>query len=91
MCRDWLERGEVSRRSAQAVCLLAVTVLIFEYGMIALFFATGPEPARSLSAAELVAPALFVLSRPAGILLGGLIGMRPGNQPTSAATRLGSS
>ena len=81
--------AKVSRRSAPgAVCLLAMTVLIFEYGMIALFFATGPEPARSLSMAELVGSALFVLSRPAGILLGGLIGMRPGIQPTSAVTRL---
>jgi hypothetical protein len=61
-----------------------MTLLIFEYGMIALFFATGPEPARSLSTAELVAPALFVLSRPAGILLGGLIGMRPGSSRLAA-------
>ena len=84
--------AKVSRRSAPgAVCLLAVTMLIFEYGMIALFFVAGPEPARSLSAPELVAPALFVLSRPAGILLGGLVGMRPGIQQASAATRLGSS
>jgi hypothetical protein len=84
--------ARASRRSAPgAVCLLAMTMLIFEYGMIAFFFVAGPEPGRSLSAAELVAPALFVLSRPAGILLGGLIGMRPGIQQASAATRLGSS
>ena len=71
--------AKVSRRSAPgAVCLLAMTILIFEYGMIALMFGTMPEPARSLTRAELVAPALFLLSRPVGILLGGLIGMRPG-------------
>ncbi len=84
--------AKASRRSAPgAVCLLAVTVLIFEYGMIALLFATMPAPARPLTTAELVGPALFVLSRPAGILLGGLIGMRPGTQPTSVVTRPGSS
>ncbi len=82
--------AKASRRSAPAaVCLLAMSLLIFEYGMIAFFFATA-TPARSLSSAELVAAALLVLSRPAGILLGGLIGMRPAVQTTSAATRLGS-
>ena len=70
--------AKVSRRSAPgAVCLLAMTILIFEYGMIALMLGTMPEPARPLTTAELVTPALFVLSRPAGILLGGLLGMRP--------------
>jgi hypothetical protein len=61
-----------------------MSLLIFEYGMIAFFFATA-TPARPLSSAELVAAALLVLSRPAGILLGGLIGMRPGihNAPTA--------
>lgn len=84
--------AKVSRRSAPgAVFLLAATLLIFEYGMIALFFSTGPAPARELSTAELVAAALFVLSRPAGILLGGLLGMRPAIDQASAVPRLGSS
>ena len=83
--------AKVSRRSAPgAVCLMAMSLLIFEYGMIAFFFATA-TPARPLSSAELVAAALLVLSRPAGILLGGLIGMRPAIQPANVATRLGSS
>ena len=70
--------AKASRRSAPAaVCLLAISILIIEYGMIALMLGTMPEPARPLTTAELVAPALFTLSRPAGILLGGLIGMRP--------------
>jgi hypothetical protein len=50
-----------------------------------------PGPARSLTTAELVTAALFVMSRPAGILLGGLISMRPGIAQTNAVTRLGSS
>jgi hypothetical protein len=84
--------AKASRRAAPgAVCLMAATLLMFEYGMIALLFVNDPGPARSLSTAELLVPALLVVSRPAGILLGGLIGMRPGIQPTSAATRLGSS
>jgi len=84
--------AKLSRRSAPAaVCLLAITLMIFEFGMIAAFFASSPEPARSLSTAELVTPALLVLSRPGGILLGGLFGMRPAMQPASAATGLGSS
>jgi len=83
--------AKASRRSAPAaVCFLAVSLLIFEYGMIAFFFATA-TPARPLSSAELVAPALLVLSRPAGILFGGLIGMRPAIQPANVETRLGSS
>ena len=70
--------AKASRRSAPAaVCLLAISLMILEFGMIALFFANSPEPARPLMTAELVTPALFVLSRPAGILLGGLLGMRP--------------
>jgi hypothetical protein len=84
--------AKASRRSAPAaVPLLAMTVLIFEYGMIALFFALGAEPARALSTAELIGPALFAMSRPAGILVGGLLGMRPGIQPASAEPPLGSS
>ena len=76
--------AKASRRSAPAaVCLLAMSLLIFEYGMIAFFFATA-TPDRPLSSAELVAPALLVLSRPASILLGGLIGMRPGIRDTAA-------
>jgi len=76
--------AKASRRSAPAaVFLLAMSLLIFEYGMIAFFFATA-TPARPLSSAELVAPALLVLSRPAGILLGGLIGMRPAIRDTAA-------
>ena len=69
--------AKASRRSAPAaVCLLAMTLMIFELGMIALLLANTPE-ARSLTTAELFTPVLLVLSRPAGILLGGLIGIRP--------------
>ena len=76
--------AKASRRSAPAaVCLLAMSLLMFEYGMIAFFFATA-TPARPLSSSELVAPALLVLSRPAAILLGGLIGMRPAIRATAA-------
>ena len=83
--------AKASQRSAPAaVCLLAMTLAIFEFGMIALFFANSPEPARPLMTAELVTPALLVLSRPTSILLGGLIGMRPGIEQASAVTRLGS-
>ena len=40
--------AKVSRRSAPgAVCLLAMTMLIFEYGMIALFFADWPGTGTS--------------------------------------------
>jgi hypothetical protein len=75
----------LSRRSAPAaVCILAITILIFEYGMMALLFSTTPIPA--ISTAELVAPALFALSRPAGILAGGLLATRPNlNQRSTAA------
>jgi len=84
--------AKASQRSASAaVCLLAMTLMIFEFGMIALFFANSSEPARALTTVEWATAALLVLSRPAGILLGGLFGMRPGAQPTSAVTRLGSS
>jgi hypothetical protein len=71
----WLV-STVSRRSAPAaVCILAISVLIFEYGMIALLFSTRPSPS-SISTAELLGPALFVLARPAGILAGGLLATR---------------
>jgi hypothetical protein len=87
----WAVAKAGQRSAPAAVCLLAMTLMIFELGMIALFFANSSEPSRSLSTAELFTSALLVLSRPAGILLGGLFGMRPGAQPTSAGTRLGSS
>lgn len=77
--------AKASRRSAPgAVCLMAMTLLIFEYGMIAFFLATA-TPERQLPSAEVIAAALLVLSRPAGILLGGLIGMRPGIHSPAAA------
>jgi hypothetical protein len=69
----------VSRRWAPApavVCFLALSVLIFEYGMMALLFSLQPGPSQSLSTTELVAPALFAISRPAGVLVGGLLAMR---------------
>lgn len=73
----------VSRRSAPAVvCFLALSVLIFEYGMIALLFSTQPMPPHSLSTIELVAPALFTLSRPAAVLAGGLLAMRASTSPS---------
>jgi hypothetical protein len=75
----------LSRRSAPAaVCILAITILIFEYGMMAFLFSTRPIP--QISTAELVAPALFTLSRPVGILAGGLLAMRPNlHRPSTAA------
>jgi hypothetical protein len=64
----------VSRRSAPAaVSILAITVMIFEYAMIGLFLNQRPP---SVSIVEFVAPALLVLSRPAGVLAGGLIATR---------------
>ena len=85
--------AKASRRSAPgAVCLLAMTVLIFEYGMIAFFFAELPGPARPLVDGRTRQLLLCWCCRGrAGILLGGLIGMRPGIEQASAVTRLGSS
>jgi hypothetical protein len=81
--------AKASRRAAPAaVCLLAMSLIIFEFGMIAIF---GNFPARPLTTAELVTPVLLMLSRPASILFGGLFGMRPGIQPASGVARLGSS
>jgi hypothetical protein len=73
--------ARTSRRSAPAaICLLAVTMMTFECVMIALSLINGPAPARPLTTAELATPVLLLLSRPASILLGGLIGMRPGRR-----------
>jgi hypothetical protein len=70
--------AKATRRSAPAaICLLAMSVMIVEFAMFALALANWPEPARPLFMAELATPFLLLLSRPAGILLGGLIGMRP--------------
>jgi hypothetical protein len=75
----------LSRRSAPAaVCILAIAILIFEYGMMAVLFSTRPIP--PVSTAELLAPGLFALSRPAGILAGGLLATRPNlHQPSKTA------
>jgi hypothetical protein len=73
----------VSRRSAPAVvCVMALSVLIVEYGMMALLFSTMPAMPQNLTTIELVGPALLAISRPAGVLLGGLLAMRSVTSPS---------
>ena len=73
MAVGWMV-STISRRSAPAaVSILAITVMIFEYAMIGLFLTQRPP---SVSIAQFIAPALLVLSRPAGVLVGGLIATR---------------
>jgi hypothetical protein len=68
--------SRMDRRSGPAaVCALAVTVLIVEYSMMAILFSSTPMP-QSISAIELIAPAAFTLSRPLGVLCGGVLGAR---------------
>ena len=70
----WLV-SRMNRRSAPAAaCVLAVTLLLFEYTMIAILFSTVPVP--QVPTIELVAPAAFAMSRPLGVLLGGVLGAR---------------
>ena len=70
----WLV-SRMSRRTAPAaVCVLAATLLLFEYAMIAILLSTTPVP--QVPTIELVVPAAFILSRPLGVLLGGVLGAR---------------
>lgn len=65
--------SRIDRRSAPAsACALAVTVFLVEYTMIAIMLTTGPIP--QTPAIELIAPAVFHISRPLGMLVGGLLG-----------------
>lgn len=74
--------SRINRRSAPAAaCALALTVFLFEYAMIAILFSTVPIP--QMPASELIAPAAFVISRPLGVLLGGVLGARAVNPSVS--------
>lgn len=67
--------SRMNRRSAPAAaCALAVTVLLFKYTMIAILFSSAPIP--QMPAIEVIAPAAFVVSRPLGVLVGGVLGAR---------------
>jgi hypothetical protein len=62
----------LNRHAAPAsVFVLAVSVLIFEYTMIALGFASRPLPA-GISTVELVVPAALTIGRPLCLVLGSL-------------------
>jgi hypothetical protein len=80
----WLV-SRMNRRSAPAAAsVFAVTLLLFEYTMIAFLFSTVPVP--HVPTIELVAPAAFAISRPLGVLLGGVLGARTHE---GAALRMG--
>ena len=67
----WLV-ARLNRRTAPAsVFVLAVSVLIFEYTMIALMLASSPIPAY-ISTVELVVPVALTAGRPVCLVLGSL-------------------
>lgn len=68
--------------SASMVCVLALSVLLFEYGMIGLLFALSDHPPMSWTA--LLLPAALVISRPLSILAGGLLSVRRASAFSSA-------
>jgi hypothetical protein len=79
----WLV-SRMNRRSAPgAACLFAVTLLLFQYAMIAILISTTPVP--QVPTIELVAPAAFAMSRPLGVLLGGVLGARTHEAPKQFA------
>lgn len=70
----WLVSRTDRRSAPAAACVLAATLLVFEYAMIAILFSTTPVP--QVPTLELVLPAVFAMSRPLGVLLGGVLGAR---------------
>jgi hypothetical protein len=78
----WMVAKMDRRLGPAAACALAVTVLVVDYSMIAIMFATGPI--QYTPAIELIAPAVFHISRPLGLLLGGVLGASPSASRSSA-------
>ena len=60
-------------RSSASVAALALSVLVFEYAMIAILSATQPWPA---GATFPITPLFLVAGRPLGVLLGGLLAIK---------------
>lgn len=72
--------------SASAVCVLAFSVLLFEYGMIALMFTMSGHPPMLRTA--LILPAVLVMSRPLSILAGGLLSLSADRGAESRVTTI---
>ena len=60
-------------RSSASVAALALSVLVFEYGMIAILSTTQPWPA---GATFDIAPVILTVGRPLSVLIGGLLAIR---------------
>lgn len=60
-------------RSSASVVALALSVLVFEYGMIAILSTTQPWPA---GATFDIAPVILTVGRPLSVLIGGLLAIR---------------
>jgi hypothetical protein len=60
-------------RSSASVAALALSVLVFEYGMIAILSTTQPWPE---GATFPIAPLVLTIGRPLGVLIGGLLAIR---------------
>ena len=68
-------------RSAAGVMVFALTVLVFEYGMMALLWTTAPRPA---DASFSIPIAVLTFGRPLSVLVGGLLAVRePGRSATA--------
>lgn len=75
----WLV-GRVAR-SAAGVMVFALTVLVFEFGMMALLWTTAPRPA---DASFSIPIAVLAFGRPLSVLVGGLLAVRePGRSATA--------
>jgi hypothetical protein len=73
--------GRLTRSSA-SVAALALSVLVFEYAMIAILTTAQPWPA---GATFDIAPVILTVGRPLGVLLGGLLAIgEPRRTPAAA-------
>jgi hypothetical protein len=68
-------------RSSASVAAFALSVLVFEYAMIAILSTTQPWPA---GATFDITPVILTVGRPLGVLIGGLLAIRePRRSPMS--------
>jgi hypothetical protein len=72
--------------AAAMVCLVSVSILLFEAGLVTLLL-LSTQPHLPMPQAALVFPPLLAMGKPLSVLIGGLLCARSGQDPLSAISQ----
>jgi hypothetical protein len=75
----WIVARTHGRYGAQMALAVAVSIGLFEYGVVAWMLVLRPVPGFIPPGAPFFLPMVTLLGRPLSVALGGLVGMRPNN------------